>query len=84
MTYRSLTPSLLLVVSCLTLQRAASARSLATGDTPAGEYTSNTQQCIVSSPKLQACAQLPFGSQLSHLVERGWALPGVLQRAARV
>ena len=51
---------LLLVVSCLALLAAASARSLPAGDTPAGNYTSNTQQCIVSSPKLQACAHLPF------------------------
>ncbi len=62
MTYRSFGSSLLLVVSCLALLGAASARSLSTGDTRASEYTSNTQQCIVSSPKLQACAQLPFGS----------------------
>ena len=51
---------LLLVACCLALLAAASARSLSDEDRPASNYTSNTQQCIVSSPKLQACAHLPF------------------------
>ena len=56
---------MLLSACCLALLAAASARSLPIDDTPAGKYTSNTQQCIVSSPKLEACAHLPFGSDPS-------------------
>ena len=61
-------------VCCLALLAAASARSLPTNGTPAGNYTSNTQQCIVSSPKLEACAHLPFGGDSA----TWWSLGGHL------